>query len=231
MKKKIPVNLLQILEVWFAAGITCVKCCNYFSNFYLLCCGIHQGGVLSPYLLAVYIDSVIDKVRQRGAGCEERLSRVGILLYADDILLIAPTVTGLQTMLKACEIELAYLYMTINPTKSVCLRIGSDWKSTLVNISTHDGAQITWQQSCRYLGVHIVAGRMFSCSLDYAKCSFYRAFNAVYCKVGGVASEEIVLHLVKSKCMPLLLYETEAIPLKKAQIKSAEYAVYASYAS
>ena len=66
---------------------------------------------------------------------------------------------------------------------------------------------------------------MFACSLDYAKRSFYRAFNAVYCKVGGVASEDVVLHLVKSKCMPLLLYGTEAMSLKKAQIKSAEYAV------
>ena len=80
-----------------------------------------------------------------------------------------------------------------------------------------------------YLGVHIVAGRMFSCSLDYAKRSFYRAFNAVYCKVGGVASEEVVLHLVKSKCMPLLLYGTEALQLKKAQIRSAEYAVVSCF--
>jgi len=85
--------------------------------------------------------------------------------------------------------------------------------------------KISWQQNCRYLGIHIVAGRVFSCSLDYAKRSFYRAFNAVYCKVGGVASEDVVLHLVKSKCMPLLLYGTEAMSLKKAQIKSAEYAV------
>ena len=43
--------------------------------------------------------------------------------------------------------------------------------------------------------------------------------------VHGVASEEVVLHLVKSKCMPLLLYGTEAIPLKKAQIRSVEYAI------
>ena len=40
-----------------------------------------------------------------------------------------------------------------------------------------------------------------------------------------MASEEVVLHLVKSKCMPLLLYGTEAIPIKKAQIRSVEYAI------
>ena len=158
-----------------------------------------------------------------------RLSRVGILPYADDILLIAPTVTGLQTMLNACKIELARLDMAINPRKSVCVRIGSDWKTTPANTSTHDGTKIAWQQHCRYLGIHIVAWQVFSCSLDYAKRSFYRAFNAVYCKVGGVASEDVVLHLVKSKYMPLLLYGTEAMSLKKAQIKSAEYAVVSCF--
>ena len=66
---------------------------------------------------------------------------------------------------------------------------------------------------------------MFSCSIDSAKCAFYRAFNAVYGKVGNVASEEVILHIVKSKCMPLLLYGTEAMRLKKAQVKSAEFAV------
>ena len=116
----------------------------------------------------------------------------------------------LQTMFHVCDTELAGVDMTINPAKSVCLRIGPNWKSTPVNISTLDGTDILWQQSCRYLGIHIVAGRVFSCSLDNAKRSFYRAFNAVHCKIGGVASEEVVLHLVKSKCMPLLLCGTEA---------------------
>ena len=225
MDRCIPVSLLRILEVWFERCTTCIKWGSCLSKFYKLNCGIRQGGVLSPYLFAVYVDSVIDKVRQCGAGCKINMASVGILLYADDILLVAPTVTALQTMLHVCETELSWLDMTINPAKSVCLRIGPNWKSTPVNISTLDGSDISWQQSCRYLGIHIVAGRVFSCSLDNAKRSFYRAFNAVYCKIGGVASEEVVLHLVKSKCMPLLLYGTEAIPIKKAQIRSVEYAI------
>ncbi len=51
----------------------------------------------------------------------------------------------------------------------------------------------------------------FSCSLEHAKRTFYMVFNAVYCKVVGVASDDVVLHLVKSKCMSLLLYGNEAI--------------------
>ena len=66
-----------------------------FSAFYSQARGIRQGGVLSPYLFALYIDSVIEKVRRSRVGCEIKLESVGIIVYADDILLVAPTVTAL----------------------------------------------------------------------------------------------------------------------------------------
>jgi len=38
------------------------------------------------------------------------------------------------------------------------------------------------------------------CSVSYAKRSFYRSSNAVFCKVGGRASEEVILQL---ECGPM----------------------------
>jgi len=46
-----------------------------------------------------------------------------------------------------------------------------------------------------------------------AKRSFYRAANAVFCKIGRIASEEVTLKIIKSKCLPLLLYGLEMCPL------------------
>jgi len=37
-----------------------------------------------------------------------------------------------------------------------------------------------------------------------------------FCKVGRIASEEVFLHLTTSKCMPILLYGLEALPLNKS---------------
>ena len=48
----------------------------------------------------------------------------------------------------------------------------------------------------RYLGVYISKFKHFKCSLDYAKRSFYRATNAIFGKIGRIASEEVTLELV-----------------------------------
>ena len=55
-----------------------------------------------------------------------------------------------------------------------------------------------------------------------AKQSFYRSFNAVYGKVGRCASEDVIVELLKTKCLPSLLYGIEACPINKSVIKSFE---------
>jgi len=55
------------------------------------------------------------------------------------------------------------------------------------------------------LGVHIISAKAFACSLAHAKKAFYRAFNAVFGKVAGVAPEEVIVELLKVKCLPVLL--------------------------
>jgi len=60
---------------------------------------------------------------------------------------------------------------------------------------------------------------------DDAKCSFYRAANAIFGKVGRLASEEVTLQLIKSKCIPVLLYGLVAGPLNKTQLSSLDFAI------
>jgi len=85
---------------------------------------IRQGGVLSPCLSAIFIDSIVDRVRDSGLGCYLRMTCFSILMYADDIVLLAPSVHALQLLLRICEDELSRLDMRLNNNKSVCIRIG-----------------------------------------------------------------------------------------------------------
>jgi len=58
----------------------------------------------------------------------------------------------------------------------------------------------------RYLGVYLVSSKAFSCNYDLMKQSFYRAFNAIYGKVGRLASVDVVIELFETKCMPIYCY-------------------------
>ena len=106
----------------------------YFQLFIRCLCGIRQGGVLSPYLFAIYIDSVAEKVRAESLGCHVKMMCLSIILYADDILLLAPSVNALQKISHVCEKELDWLDLTINVSKSSCMRMGPRFKVHCNNI-------------------------------------------------------------------------------------------------
>ena len=58
-----------------------------------------------------------------------------------------------------------------------------------------------------------------------AKRSFYGAADAIFGKIGRLASEKVTLHLLKAKCIPVLLYGLEALPLNKSQISSIDFVI------
>jgi hypothetical protein len=122
MKKHFPFELLKILELWFSVSMTCVKFGAHVSYFFKLLAGVRQGGVLSPLLFGILIDGVVDKIRAANLGCYIATICVCIFLYADDILLLAPSVTGLQTLVNICENELLNLDISLNVNKSLCIR-------------------------------------------------------------------------------------------------------------
>ena len=52
---------------------------------------------------------------------------------------------------------------------------------------------LPWVSEIRYLGTYIIKGRQFRCSVTNAKRkrSLYRSTNAIFGKVGRLASEEV----------------------------------------
>ena len=65
--------------------------------------GVRQGGVLSPLLFSIYVDDLLEKLKNNGVGCHIGHIFVGALGYADDLILLCPSVAGLKDMIKICE--------------------------------------------------------------------------------------------------------------------------------
>jgi len=115
--------------------------------------------------------------------------------------------------------------MTVNFKISCYLRI-SPRAGTVCNVLTRlSGISLIWASEIRYLGIFVVKSRLFKCFLESAKRSFYRAANAVFGKIGRIASEEVTLKIIKSKCLPLLLYGLEMCPLTVSHSRSLDFVI------
>ena len=57
-----------------------------------------------------------------------------------------------------------------------------------------------------------------SLQITNAKRSFYHAFNSLFGKIGRIASEDVIVQLLETKCLPVLYYCLEACPLRKYQL-------------
>ena len=59
--------------------------------------------MLSPCLFNIYIDDSLKELCTSGCGSKVTNAYVGCLAYADDILLLSPTVIYLQRMINICK--------------------------------------------------------------------------------------------------------------------------------
>ena len=65
--------------------------------------GVRQGAVTSGIFFAVYIDKLLKILRAAKLGCHIHGIFYGALIFADDIILLSASRTGLQMMVNICQ--------------------------------------------------------------------------------------------------------------------------------
>ena len=61
--------------------------------------GVRQGCVMSPILFSFFINGLAREIKEKGKGIKVGERKVCLLMYADDIVLLAETAEDLQNML------------------------------------------------------------------------------------------------------------------------------------
>ena len=108
-----------------------------------------------------------------------------IILYADDILLLSPSVTRLQHLLHKCEVELAWLDMSINFSIYSCLLIGPRNDVVCATVTSSTGHSIPWTSEIRYLRVYLVKFRTVPQNAAFAGHLTVFSENRAYCIRGS----------------------------------------------
>ena len=96
------------------------------SDAFKLVAGVRQAGVLSSQLFSVYVNDII--VNLRSKGCSLYGHSLSALMYADDLILLSPSLTELQMMVDICCIELRSIDLMPNRAKSTYLKVGHRWE-------------------------------------------------------------------------------------------------------
>ena len=87
--------------------------------------------------MSTYVDDILKKLNNR--GCRMFGLCMGSFMYADDLVLLSPSVGELKAMVDIVCNELSNIDLRLNVAKSVCIRIGKRFYTKCMSISTSTG--------------------------------------------------------------------------------------------
>jgi Reverse transcriptase (RNA-dependent DNA polymerase) len=131
IKRNILRFILDLLIYWLPRCYISIKWNGICSKIFGLTVGVRQGSVLAPLLFSIYVNDSSSACNQSYLG--------EILLYADDILILARSLVGLQRLFDFVQAELSWLDLRLNYDKSVSMRLGPRFDHACLAITTADG--------------------------------------------------------------------------------------------
>ena len=101
-----------------------MKVDEYKSELFNVCKGVRQGCTLSPWLFNVFIDKVVREAkRDFVGGVKLPTGELGMLIFADDMVLMSDTEEGLESNLKVMSHVLSRWELKVNWTKTRVMRV------------------------------------------------------------------------------------------------------------
>lgn len=172
--KGVPRPMIDYIMTYYSDSNTVLQHDGWHSTNIHATCGVKQGDPLSPLLFNFVIDEMIAKLPP-GIGVDVDGMRLNVLAFADDLILIAATETGLQNLLDEATGFLKQCGLEANNNKCATIAITNVPKRKQIavdhrrifNISGQNIPALRCIDQWKYLGVQFnMNGRMQPKSLS-----------------------------------------------------------------
>ena len=198
--RNIPIIIVRLLAYWYTHQHFLVQWGNCFSQAFSVKNSVRQGGVLSPYLFNVYTDDLSEQLSNSKIGCYFNDVLVNHLMYADDAVLIAPSASGLQTLLLICEKYASLCDILFNERKTVCMCVKPKCFKQLVPPEILlNGKPLKYVHRQKYLGIIVDEDQRDDCDMNNQLRNLYARGNLII-KNFKNCSVEIKCLLFKAYC-------------------------------
>jgi hypothetical protein len=147
------------------------------------------------------------------------------LLYADDMAVLAPSLKGLQLLLDTCYDYCVEWDICLNSKKSKAMYFGKRRQN--LSLVTINSVPLEWVNEWVYLGVDLLSGKVFGCSITERVKKLYRCANGLF-RINGKSNDLTMLRLVESHCVPVLTYAVEVVHVVDSSARSKLRVAYNS---
>ena len=177
----------------------CIKWGAIVSPTFSVSNGVKQGGVLSPILFCVYMDELLYRLRLSGSGFVCHVGNISIpaIGYANEVALLAPTISSLKLLLNVVNSFGNEYCVKINPDKSKLLVFGKSYNSD-INIVFNDSI-IPLSLQTDHLG-HVVGPAIGHEDINSLCNDFMLRMNFLLSNFKH-CNHDVKYRLVKSYCM------------------------------
>ena len=200
LKLRLPGIFVRLILYTYLIQKCYVKYGKAFSDSFSISNGLRQGAIASPTFFNLYIDELFQKMRRSGIGCHIDNCYLGILGYADDLSLIAPSREGLQSMINIVReffddhgIEIS---TDINVEKSKTKVIVFNYKNQVSNLRLYD-RDLPTVQKWEHLGNTILNSESATYDVTRSRGKFIGDIHALKQEV-GVINSHLFLKLVQT---------------------------------
>ena len=115
--------------------------------------GVKQGCLLSPALFSIYVNNLADEFNELGHGVDCGDRNVSLLMYADDLVLIAPSAAKLQLMLDHLHTWCHKWRMRLNKDKTKIIHFRRKNTPKTAHMFTCGELDIKLTEKYKYLGL------------------------------------------------------------------------------
>ena len=202
---KIDGQMYKAIKALYNNTGACVKINDKYTAWFATGCGVRQGDNLSPTLFSLYINDMAEELKTLNLGIKVDDLNVSILLYADDIVVLAENEANLQKQLDCINRWCSKYQLIVNSRKSQIVHFRKK-RVQRSNTKFYIGTEaLVYTDSYRYLGI------IFDEHLDFEEAS------QVLANAGGRALGSVNSKMKKIKNMGFntysKLYETGVKPI------------------
>lgn len=207
-------KMVKMVKAMYSSVQCCVRWGAKVSDFFDCSHGVKQGCLLSPIIFSLLISKVADFVRRKGKHGIQLLpgfDEIFLLLFADDIVLLSSTPSGLQNQINSLESVSKTLGLTVNldKTKTMVFRKGGHLSAA--EKWTYGNKEIETVNSYKYLGFTLTT--KLSCNYacgEYASKAKAKILDLMrtmwsLCNLDS----SVFFQLFDAQIKPMLLYASE----------------------